>query len=144
MNINVSIHSHARNLIVANTAALLLLELMLFALSRIRHLVSPLAIVFFGTLIFLGLAADVVRWFWHGVRAAEVNDDFLTLNTGRKLTRIAIPRKAIRCTKISRLPGNRKTRLQMTKGHPVTISEIAFSHQDFSLFLAALEEWATQ
>ncbi len=141
MDIHVSIRSHPRYLIAADSAALLLVELVLFALSRIRYALSPLAFLFLGTGVLAGFAADVAQWFWSGIRAVEITSDALILYRGRSLSPQALPRQAILSAKFSRRTGSRKARLRTLSGQRVKISEIAFPHEEFRRFLTALEEW---
>jgi len=142
MTIHISIHAHPRHLIATDAAALLLVELLLFAVSRIRYLISPLAYLLLAAAVLAGFAADVGFWFWKGIRAAEITDDVLTVNRGRSLTPQSIPRATILSAKISRLAGSRIVRLRTLSGQRVRIAENAFPWEPFSRFVAALEEWA--
>lgn len=141
MNIHVLIHAHPRYLIATDTAAFLLVELLLFAASRIRYAVSPLAFLLLGTGVLAGFAADVGFWFWRGIRAAEITDEVLIVYSGRSLAPRALPRTTILSAKISRLPGSRRARFRTLSGQRMRITENAFPREDFTRFLAALEEW---
>ena len=142
MNNHVSIQAHPRLLITTDIAALLLVELLLFAVSRIRVLISPLAFLLFSVGVLAGFAADVGLWFWKGIRAAEISDDLLTVYRGRSLLPETIRRSAIMAVRISRLPGSGRVRLMTMSGRRLRIVENAFPHEEFSRFLAALQEWA--
>ncbi len=141
-NIHLFIQSHPRYLIAVDAAALLLVELVLFALSRIRYAISPLAFLLLGTGVLVGFAADVACWFWKGIRAVEIAGDVLIVYRGRSRGPRAFPRSTILNARFSRLPGSRKARLRTMSGQRVKITEVAFPHEEFSRFLAALEEWA--
>ena len=141
MNINVSIHAHPRYLIATDAAALFLVELLLFAVSRIRYLVSPLAFLLLGIAAILGFAADVGLWFWKGIRAADLSDDALTVYRGPSLQREVLIRATVLNVKISHLPGSRKVRLRTLSGRRVRIVENAFPREEFTRFLNALVQW---
>jgi hypothetical protein len=128
-------------LVATDVAALLLAELILFALSRIRVLISPLAFTLFGVGVLAGFAAGVGLWFWKGIRAAEISDDLLTVYRGRSLLPERILRSIVLTVRISRLPGSRSVRLMTMSGRRLRIAENAFPHEEFSRFLAALQEW---
>jgi len=136
------LHSHPRYLIAADAGALLLVELVLFSLSRIRYALSPLAFLVLGTGVLVGFAADVARWLWRGARVVEITDEALIVYRGRSLASQALPRNAILSAKVTRLPGSRKALLRTVSGKRVMIAEIAFPHEEFSRFLTVLEEWA--
>jgi len=138
---HVSIHAHPRYLIATDASALLLVELALFCLSRIRFAVSPLAFLLLGAAVLAGFAADVCFWFWKGIRAAEITEEVLFLNLGRSFMAQALRRTTIQTAKISRLPGSRKVRLRTFSGQRVRITENAFPREGFSRFLAAVEAW---
>ena len=141
MNNHVSIQAHPRLLITTDIAALLLVELLLFAVSRIRVLISPLAFLLFSVGVLAGFAADVGCWFWKGIRAAEISDDLLTVYRGRSLLPEKIRRSVIMTVRISRLPGSASVRLMTMSGRRLRIAENAFPREEFSRFLAALQEW---
>ena len=141
MNIHLTIRAHPRYLIATDAAALLLVEMLLFAVSRIRSLMSPLASLFFGMAVIAGFAADVGFWFWKGIRAAELTDDALTVYAGRSLTPRSFPRATILKSRFSRLPGSGNVRLRTLSGKRVRISENAFPRQEFTRFVTALEIW---
>jgi hypothetical protein len=142
MSIHASIHAHHRFLIATDAAALLLVELILFALSRIRYVMSPLAFHLLGIAVVLGFAADVGLWFWNGIRAVDLNDDVLTVYRGRSLAPQAFPRGTVRQVKLSRLSGGRSVRLRTLSGRRVRIVENAFPREEFNRLLTALEMWA--
>jgi hypothetical protein len=138
---HISIQAHPRFLITTDIAALLLVELLLFAVSRIRVLISPLAFLLFGVGVLCGFAADVGLWFWKGIRAAEISDDLLTVYRGTSLLPEEIQRSVVMTVRISRLPGSRRVRLMTMSGRRLRITENAFLHEEFSRFLTALQEW---
>jgi hypothetical protein len=138
----ISIQSHLRYLVATDAAALLVAELLLFALSRIRVLISPLAFLLLGIGVIAGFAADVGLWFWRGIRAAEISDEQLTVYRGRSLFPETYLRSVIMSVRISRLPGSRSARLQTLSGRRLRITENAFPREEFSRLLAALREWA--
>ena len=142
MDNHVSIHAHPRSLITTDAAALLVAELLLFALSRIRLLLSPLAFLLLGLGVLAGFATDVGIWFWKGIRAAEISDDLLTVYRGRSLSPEEFKRPVVLSVRISRLPGSRSARLRTMSGRRLRITENAFHRDEFTRFLIALEDWA--
>jgi len=142
MNSHISIQAHPRYLVATDVAALLVAEILLFALSRIRVLISPLAFLLLGVGVIAGFAADVGLWFWKGIRAAEISDDVLTVYRGRSLFPEAFLRSLVLSVRIARLPGSRSARLRTMSGRRLRITENAFPREEFSRFLAALQEWA--
>ena len=141
MDNHVSIHAHPRYLVATDAAALLVAEVILFVLSRVRVLLSPLAFLLLGLGVLLGFAADVGLWFWKGVRAVELSDDLLTVYRGPSLAPEAVQRSVILSARISRLPGGRSVRLRAMSGRRLRITENAFQRDEFTRFLAALQGW---
>jgi hypothetical protein len=142
MENHVSIHAHPRSLVTTDAAALLVAELLLFALSRIRLLLSPLAFFLLGLGVLAGFATDLGIWFWKGIRAAEISDDLLTVYRGRSLSPEQLKRSVVLSVRISRLPGSRSARLRTMSGRSLRITEDAFQRDEFTRFLIALEDWA--
>jgi hypothetical protein len=142
MDTRISIHAHPRYLVTTDAAALILVELLLFIVSRIRVLLSPLAFQVLGVGVLIGFAADVAWWFWKGTRAAEVSEERLTLWTGPTLMPTEIPRSTILRSRIIRRPGSRRVLIRTMSGKRLRISENAFPRDEFTRFLAALEAWA--
>ena len=91
MNIHVSIHARHRYLIATDAAALLLVEILLFALSRFHFVMSPLAFLLLAIGVVLGFAADIGLWFWNGIRGVDITDDVLTVYRGRSLAPQVFP-----------------------------------------------------
>jgi hypothetical protein len=142
MDSHVSIHAHPRYLVATDAAAFVVAELVLFALSRIRVLVSPLASVLLGIGVLAGFAADVGLWFWKGIRAAEISDDVLTVYQGRSLLPLQVKRAVVLRLRVSRLPGSRTIRLRTMSGRRLRMTENAFQRDEYTRFLTALREWA--
>ena len=142
MNSHLSIQAHPRYIVATDAAALLVAALLLFGLSRIRLLMSPLAFLLLGVGVLAGFAADVGLWFWKGIRAAEISDDQLTAYRGVSLSPETFMRSVILSVRISRLPGSRTVRLRTMSGRRLRITETAFPRDEFSRFLAALEKWS--
>lgn len=141
MNNHMSIHAHPRYLIATDAASLLVAEVILFALSRIRLLFSPLAYLLLGLGVLIGFAADVGLWFWKGVRALELTDELLTVFRGPALSPETVQRSVILRARISRLPGSRSVRLRTMSGRRLRITENAFQRDEYTRFLAALQGW---
>ncbi len=142
MDMHISIHSHTRYQLAADAVALLLMEAVLFVLSRIRYAISPLAFLVLGTGVLAGFAVDVALWFWKGIRTAEIAGDVLIVHRGKALVPRELPRKTILSVKFSRVPGARSARLRTVSGRRVRIAEASFPHEEFGRFLTALAEWA--
>ena len=141
MDSHLSIHAHPRYLVATDAAALVVAELLLFALSRIRLLVSPLASLLLGLGVLAGFAADVGLWFWKGIRAAELSDDLLTVYEGSSLRPVEIKRSVVLRLRISRVAGSRMVRLRTMSGQRLRMAENAFQREEFTRFLRALQEW---
>jgi hypothetical protein len=142
MNTHVSIHAHPRYLVFTDAAALLMVLVLLFAASRIRFILSPLAFLLLGSGVLAGFAADVGWWFWKGIRALEISDDALTAHRGPALLPRELKRSAVLRVDFSRIRGSRKAVVRTRSGQRLRITEHAFSRQEFTRFLAALESWA--
>jgi hypothetical protein len=141
MNNHVSIQAHPRYLVATDAAALATAEILLFALSRINALMSPLALRLLAAGLLAGFAADIGLWFWKGIRAAEITGERLTVYRGGSLLPETYGRGVTVIVKISRLPGNRSARLRTMSGRRLRITENAFAAREFSRFLAALRRW---
>ena len=142
MDNHVLIHAHPRYLISTDAAALVVAELLLLALSRVRLLFSPLAFLLLALGVLAGFAADVGLWFWKGIRAVEISDDLLTVHRGISLLPEEYQRSVVLSARISRLLGSRSVRLRTMSGRRLRITENAFQRDEFSRFLSALQEWA--
>jgi hypothetical protein len=141
MTTRAAIHAHPRFLVATDFAALVLVELLLLGASRVRFLVSPLAFVLLAVGVLAGFAADILFWFWKGIRSVAVEGEVLTVFSGRALSPRAFPRRGLR-VKISRMPGSRGVRLKIPGRPRVKISEAAFPREEFTRFLLFLETWA--
>lgn len=142
MNNHVSIQAHPRYLVVTDAAALAAAEILLFALSRINALISPLAFQLLAAGLLAGFGLNAGLWFWKGVRAAEITGERLTVYRGGSLLPETFGRGVTLSVKISRLPGNRSARLKTMSGRHLRITEQAFPAREFSRFLAELQGWA--
>ena len=141
-SIRLSIHAHPRYLVATDAAALLVAELLLFALSRIKVLVSPLASLLLGLGVLAGFAADVGLWFWKGIRAAEISGDVLTVYQGKSLRPVEIRRSIVVRLRVSRMRGSRTVHFKTMSGQRLRMTENAFQRDEFTRFLTALREWA--
>ncbi len=137
----IAIHAHHRSLIATDVSALALALVVLFAASRVRLLLSPLAFGILAAFLVLGFAADIGLWFLKGIRTAEISEETLVLHSGRALREQIIPRRSITRARFIRSPLRRSIRLRLDSGRTVKIAEDAFGHEAFTRFLAACGEW---
>jgi len=136
-----TIHAHSRYLIVTDAAVLVLVEALLFGVSRVRVLLSPLAFWLISAAVLIGFALDVAAWYWKGIRAVDVDDELLTVYRGRSLSARAFPRSSIVRLKVTRFPGARRVRLRASSGQREIIGEQAFPRDEFTRFLSIMEMW---
>jgi hypothetical protein len=136
-----TVHAHPRYLIVTDAAVLVLVEALLFGVSRPRVLLSPLAFWLMAAVVLICFALDVAAWYWKGIRAVDVDSDVLTVYRGPSLSARAFPRSAIARLKVIRFPGARAVRLRASSGRRERITEQVFPRDEFTRFLSIVELW---
>jgi hypothetical protein len=141
MGFHLCVRAHPRYLIVTNAFALLAVELLLFALTRVRLLLSPLALAVLGLAVFAGFAADVAIWFWTGIRSVDLSDTELTVFRGPLLSPQTVPKASIGRLRVQRFLGVGSVRLRTRSGVYLRLSESAFPREEFRRFLSEIEGW---
>ena len=136
-----TIHAHPRYLIVTDAAVLVIVEALLFGISRARVLLSPLAFWLISAAVLVGFALDVAAWYWKGVRSVDVDEDLLTVYRGPALSPNSFPRSSIVRLKVTRFPGARRVLLRAASGRRERIAEQAFPRDEFTRFLSTMEMW---
>jgi hypothetical protein len=144
MNIHVSINAHPKYLITTDAAALLLVLVLLFAASRLRFILSPLAFLLLGAGVLAGFTVDVGWWFWKGIRSMEIADDVLIVHRGPGLQPQAFTRSTVQRVSFSRVRGSRRAVVRTLSGRRLRIAEHAFPREEFTRFLSALEAWSAR
>ena len=141
MSIQLSIRADPRFLVVTDVLSFVLLELVLFAASRLRVLLSPLAFVVLSAVSAAGFAADVAIWHWTGIRSVEVDEEELTILRGPSLSSRTYARKSIARLTVRRFLGVGTVRFRTNSGVRVRIPEHAFPREEFRRFLTLMETW---
>jgi len=137
----VSFEGHLRYILATNATAFLMGALLVLVISRIRAMISPLAVVALIAALALAFAADVALWVYRGIHSIELDDQALTLFRGKNLRPQVLDREAIVSVEIGRRFLRRMVLLRLSRFRAVRITEEAFSQEAFSRFLAALSGW---
>ncbi|HTP57418.1 MAG TPA: hypothetical protein VMM82_00785, partial [Spirochaetia bacterium] len=133
--------AHARYVLATDLAAFLLAVLIVLLASRIKVLLSPLALVLVIAALGLVFVGDVVIWLTRGIRSIEVDEQSLTLYRGRDLKARVITRQEVVGLVIQRRLMRRTVTVRLSRLKAVRITEEAFSPEAFSRFLSVLAGW---
>jgi len=136
-----SFQANLRYVLATDLAAFLLAALIVLLASRIRALLSPLAVVIVIAALALVFAGDVAIWLTRGVRSVEVDEHSLTVYRGRDLKAKVITREEITGLVIQRRFMRRTVTIRLSRLKAVRITEEAFSPEAFSRFLSVLAGW---
>ena len=136
-----SFQAHARYVLATDLAAFLLAVLIVLLASRIKVLLSPLALVLVIAALGLVFVGDVVIWLTRGIRSIEVDEQSLTLYRGRDLKARVITRQEVVGLVIQRRLMRRTVTVRLSRLKAVRITEEAFSPEAFSRFLSVLAGW---
>ncbi len=138
-----SFEAHLRYLLATDVAGFLLGALILFLVSRIRAMVSPLALALIIIALGVAFGLDVALWLRRGVRSIELDDETLVLYRGTGMTPQPIRKDSVRQIRVVRRLGRRTAVLQLSRFRAVRITEEAFPRESFTRFLSMLETWAS-
>ena len=136
-----SFPAHLRYILATDAVAFLFGALIVLLASRIRALISPLAVVFVIAALAAAFGADVTLWLYRGIHAIELDDQTLTLFRGREFRRQIINRHDIVAMTTKRRFLRRVVVVRLPRLHTVRITEEAFTPEVFSRFLAVLAGW---
>ncbi len=136
-----SFPAHLRYILATDAAAFFLGALLVLLISRIRALVSPLAVVVLIAALALAFAGDIALWLYRGIRSIELDDQSITLLRGKDLKPQVVARDQVVSVEIGRRFLRRVAVLRLSRFLVVRITEEAFSQEMFSRFLAALSGW---
>ncbi len=138
-----SFEAHLRYLLATDVAGFLLGALILFLVSRIRAMVSPLALALIIIALGVAFGLDVALWLRRGVRSIELDDETLVLYRGTGMAPQPIRKDSVRQIRVVRRLGRRTAVLQLSRFRAVRITEEAFPRESFTRFLSLLETWAS-
>jgi hypothetical protein len=141
MNIQMSLHAEPKYLIATDIAAFLLSVAVLFAVFRIRLLLSPLAFALLVIVMAAGFGVDIARWFARGIRVVEIDDDRLTLYSGVSMKIRAFDRAAVKRSRVRRGIGRRIVIVKPRVGRSVRIREETFPREEFARFAVFIRDW---
>ncbi len=136
-----SFQAHLRYILTTDLVAFLVAALIVMLASRIRALISPLAVVVVVAALFLTFGGDVVVWLKQGIRSIEVDDQSMTLYRGRELKARVIARQDVTAVVIRKRFLRRTVTVRLSRFKAVRITEEAFSAEVFSRFLSVMAGW---
>ena len=136
-----SFQAHLRYILTTDLTAFLLAVLIVLLASRIRALLSPLAVVVVIAALAFALGVDLMVWLRRGIRLIEVDDQTLTLLRGRDLKPQVIRREEVARLVTKRRLWRREVAMRLSRLNTVRITEEAFSPEAFSRFLSVLAVW---
>ena len=133
--------AHLRYILATNVAAFLFAALIVLLASRIRALISPLAVVVVILALVVAFGGEVALWLSRGIHSIELDDQTLLLYRGRGRISQLINRKDVLAVTTSRRFMRRVVRIRLSPFHTVRITEEAFSPEVFNNFLTVLASW---
>ena len=139
MNIQISIHAQPKYLIATDFAAYAFSAAVLFAVFRVRLLLTP-AFALLLVVMAAGFGADIARWFARGIRVVELNGDRLTLYSGASMKSSAFDRAAIGRSRVRQGIGRRIVIIRPRAGRSVRIREDAFPREEFTRFVLFIRD----
>lgn len=141
MSARISVQAGISRLVAPSIGAFVLVELLLFVLTRVATLLSLLAFGVLSMLVAGGFAAEIIRWQVRGIRFVELDEEVLTLYRGPGLELRQVQRQSVRGIRISSRLGRRTARIDLNMGKAVRIRGDAFPDAPFERFCAALAAW---
>ena len=141
MNTRVSVDAHPRYLIFTDAASFAIGAILLLLLSRIRTLLSPLAMVILIACLAVGFGFDILIWHLRGIRSIELDDESLTLYRGplREMQRIL--RAQVSGLEFRSRLGRQGAVLRLGARRRLWIADQAFPKEEFERFLSLLTSW---
>jgi len=141
MKTQFSLHAHPRYLIASDAAAYLVSVVVLFAISRVPLLLSPLAFAVLCLLLAAVFGGDIGQWFSRGIRLVEIDGERISVYAGAALRTRGFDRVAIRSIRVRRGIGRRSVVLKLRSGGTVRIREDAFPREEFARFVLFVTDW---
>jgi hypothetical protein len=148
------VRAKARYIIATNTGAFVLGLLILFGLSRLPLLLSPLASGLIAAGFALVLGGDLLFWVFRGIRLIEIDTYGITLFVGRRREARKIEADAIRAVRLIHRLGRRRIVLSLKEAQTrapfwkralrkeLMISDDAFSREDFAKIIGQTAKFA--
>jgi hypothetical protein len=136
-----SFQAHLRYMLATDIAAFLFAALLVLIASRIRAIISPLAVVIVIAAFAVAFAGDVALWLYRGIRSIDLDDQTLTLFRGMDLKAQSFARETVAGVEIKRRFLRRMVILRLSRIRAVRITEEAFPHETFNNFLEAISGW---
>ena len=136
-----SFQAHLRYMLATDIAAFLFAALLVLIASRVRAIISPLAVVIVIAAFAAAFAGDVALWLYRGIRSIDLDDQTLTLFRGMDLKAQSFTRETVAGVEIKRRFLRRMVILRLSRIRAVRITEEAFPHEIFSNFLEAISGW---
>ena len=128
-------------MLATDIAAFLFAALLVLIASRIRAIISPLAVVIVIAAFAVAFAGDVALWLYRGIRSIDLDDQTLTLFRGMDLKAQSFTRETVAGVEIKRRFLRRMVILRLSRIRAVRITEEAFPHEIFNNFLEAISGW---
>ena len=142
MSSRISIDARLRYVLTTDAVAFLAAAILIFLVSRIRSLVSLLAVWLLVAALVVGLAVEIALWLLAGIRRVELEDDVLTLTVGRHRRMHRVERADLARLRVTRRLGRVAVRVRLRSGARLRIPEDAFPREAFARLLSELERWA--
>ena len=141
MNDRLVLDAHPRYLITTDAASFAAAAAILLAVSRIRSLLSPLAVIILISCLALGFGLDVLIWYARGVRSIELDEESLTVYRGPRLEMQRFTREMVTAVSLRRRLWRQGAVILLGPKHRLRIMEDAFPKEPFERFLTALADW---
>jgi hypothetical protein len=142
MSARISIDAHLRYVLATDAVAFLAAAILIFLVSRVRSLVSPLALWLLVAALVFGLGVEIALWLLAGIRRVELDDDVLTLTVGRRRRTHRVERADLARLRVTRRLGRSTVLVRLRSGARLRIPEDAFPREAFTRLLSELERWA--
>lgn len=136
-----SFQAHLRYMLATDIAAFLFAALLVLIASRIRAIISPLAVVIVIAAFAIAFAGDVALWLYRGIRSIDLDEQTLTLFRGMDLKAHSFTRETVAGVEIKRRFLRRMVILRLSRIRAIRITEEAFPHEVFNNFLEAISGW---
>lgn len=142
MSTRISVEAHLRYVLATDAVAFAAAAILIILVSRIRSLISPLAVWLLAAALVFGLAIEIVLWILLGVRRVELEDDALTLTVGRRQQKHRVERQDLARLRVTRRLGRTAVTVRLRSGARLRIPEDAFPKEAFARLLDALAAWS--
>jgi len=141
MGTRISINAHIRYVLGTDVVVFVVAAVLIVLASRIRSLISPLALWLLLAALVVGFAVEILLWIFLGVRRVELEEDALTLTVGRQWRAHRVERQDVIRVQVTRRLGRGALLLRLRTGARLRIPEDAFPRESFARLLDALARW---